>query len=48
MTVQDRARAAERRANLLAGLNEAPSALVGWDLVEGPAIRLRDDVVKGA
>ena len=36
MTVQDRARAAERRANLLAGLNDAPTALIGWDLVDRP------------
>lgn len=36
MSVQTEARAAERRANLLADLNDAPSALIGWDVVDRP------------
>lgn len=36
------AKAMERRANLLAGLNEAPAALIGWDVEDRSHVRLRD------
>lgn len=41
MSVQTEARAAERRANLLAGLNDAPAALIGWEVEDRSHVRLR-------
>lgn len=41
MSVQTEARAAERRANLLAGLNDAPAGLIGWEVEDRSHVRLR-------